>query len=76
MGDIGSGLLLAKRPGARRQDAPRFRKSAFSEFSVCMCVQSLESTAPDPDWEGSTEKHIHSHEKIAVAAATAAWRNA
>ena len=32
-------------------------------------MQSLESTAPDPDWEGSTEKLIHSHEKIVVAAA-------
>ncbi len=79
MSDIGSELLLAKRPGARRQHAPRFGKSTFYEFCfpffaffVCACA----CVAPDPDLEGSTEKLIHSHEKIAVAAATAAWRNA
>ncbi len=33
-------------------------------------------SAPDPDLEESTEKNIHSHEKIAVAAVTAAWGNA
>ncbi len=38
--------------------------------SLCVCA------CADPDLEGSTEKSIHSHEKIAVDAATAAWRNA
>jgi hypothetical protein len=42
-----------------------------------LCVRVCANhRAPDPNLEGSTEKHIHSHEKIAVAAATAAWRNA
>jgi hypothetical protein len=81
MGDIGSGLLLAKRPGARRQHVKThlvsgslpFRSSFFLSLpSLCVCANH---SAPDPDLEGSTEKHIHSHEKIAVAAATAAWRN-
>jgi hypothetical protein len=83
MGDIGSGLVRAKRPGARRQDAPRSGKSAFSDlcfpffaFSVCACVCCANQSAPDPDLEGSTEKNIHSHKKVAVDTATVAFRNA
>jgi hypothetical protein len=82
MGDIWSGHLSCKEARSKTSGRTSFREvclfgvlfSFLCLLCVCVCVQitALQILI----WREALKKHIHSHEKIAVDAATAAWRNA